>query len=325
MGFITFEQDLKEFNEYQAIPKEYPRFGVAFLDDALTAIKEDDLVLIEARTGGGKTQLMTRIAQQNALQGKKVFVFALEAFRGEVTARIKFSHMSQAFYTDQKWRDNGELPDYQKWIFRRQDKILEKFSPEVDEDMIKKYKNLNIFYKNKTFNLDDFESHMHQMADRADLVILDHFHFFDWDGRNEFESQKRAIKHIKDLIDFYRKPVVVVVHIRKSEKKSRSLLPDENEIMGSSDIAKVATRIIATFPASPDTVPVQMKEHSYPTYFRIVKNRYGSDRCRYVGLCGYDINKNIYSDNYFVGELNYDETEFKMIEKWSYPRWAKKN
>lgn len=323
MSFVSITEDLKYLNEYRSIPKEYAQFGIKFLDDSLTAIKEDDLVLIQARTGGGKTQLITRIAQQNAMLGKNVHVFALEAHRGEITARIKYSHLAQAFYFQKEWRDFKKTPDYQKWVFNKQFEILDKFNLEVDTDLEKKYKNLNIFYREKIFNLDTFESYLSRISDFTDLVILDHFHFFDLDETNEYAAQKKAIKHIKYLIDFYRKPVIVVVHIRKSERKTRSLLPDENEIMGSSDIAKVATRIISTIPATPESVPIEFKSTSYPTFFRIVKNRYGSDRCRYIGLCAYDINKNCYSDNYIIGELNFEETEFKALEKFDYPAWIK--
>lgn len=318
-GFKSFPERLKELNVERNIKEQILNFGNPFLDDSLGGIFPGDLIVTTGKTGAGKTELVTQIATTNALKNKNVHLFALEAEKNEIESRIKFKKLSEAFYIQKNWRDFGDIPNYQEWKLGKNE-LLRKFEPEVDEEC-NGLKSLFTFYREETdFNIETFESHFHRIAETTDLVIMDHLHYFDFEEENENVALKKTIKGIRNIQSDYRKPVILVVHLRKLDKRSSGLIPDIEDIHGSSDISKIATRVITTASAH-DTESVT---NIYPTYFRILKNRMDSSRCRFVGLCGFDISRNTYLEQYKLCELNFENTETKFIDPlFGYPRWVR--
>lgn len=321
--FRSIVDRLDDLNKIRLLQKKALTFGNAFLDDCFGGLYPDDLVVVTARTGGGKTELVSQIAQENVLNDKKIHLFALEAHYGEIEARIKFKMLSQAFYIQKDWRSYNKIPNYQEWYYGKQEDILCKFEPEIDEDLKKTMQNLNTYYRHKEFNIEEFEMQMAMIGKDTDLVIVDHLHYFDLDTKKENENEvlKKTIKQIKDLTMFYRIPTILVVHIRKQDKRVQGILPDIEDIHGSSDITKIGTKIIATAPAKD-----QISENNsvWPTYFGILKNRMDGSRCNYIGLCGFDTSRNKYAKKYKLGRIDFKTGEFQEIEKHDYPRWAYK-
>lgn len=299
-------------------PRQEPvPYGISFLDDALDGIYRDDLILISAKTGGGKTELTTGIAHNAARLKKNVHFFALEAHFGEIEKRIMFKKLSQAFYLTNK--KPIERPDYRKWIHGKQEHLFIKVLPEVSEEVERECETLNTYYSKKDFDVETFAGEMGKIGLTTDLIILDHLHYFDFDPGNENAAMKKTIKEIKNIVSFYRKPAILVVQLRKSDKYSQQLLPSIDDIHGSSDIAKIATSIIFTAPAKDQ---VQTDIRLFPTYFKIAKDRLSGDRCYYTGLCNYDIAQNNYKQAYVLGKLINDGTEFKSIQTMEYPQWS---
>src|SRR5688572_24796361 len=105
--------------EYQArlnMPKTAMRFGVDFLDDALRGILPDDLILLGAPSGAGKTQLCCNIAYANLFEGKRVHYIALEASIYEIERRLKFPLVLERYYADpQRPRLENKL-SFADWI-----------------------------------------------------------------------------------------------------------------------------------------------------------------------------------------------------------------
>ncbi len=91
--------------------------------------------------------------------------------------------------------------------------------------------------------------------------------------------------------------------------------------MGSSDIAKIATRIIVTGAAKNE---VASKTTHFPTLIRVLKNRLGGDRTHFVALTTYNSSTNEYLDEYKLGKLTKNDTEFIQDEIWNYPWWARR-
>ena len=310
--------------EWQKIlPKTSPEglsYGNIFLDKALGGLFPGDLVVLTARTGSGKTELATQIAQVNARNGKRPHLFALEARIGEVGQRIKFKLLAQAFFTQKDWRTSPDVPNFQDWIRGKQKEILEKFEPEVDEIFNREYSTLKTLYRGADFNVDNFSAIMGQIETQTDVVIVDHLHYFDLDSDNENVALKKTVKKIKNIVDFSGKPAVIVAHLRKQDNRLKTLVPDIEEIHGSSDISKIATAIIATAPAYGLSCGPNAK-HIFPTFFRVIKNRTDGSRCRYTALCGFDSQKNAYAQDFRLGEFSKDE--FIEIDRMDYPRWAR--
>jgi len=320
MSFRCAGSNFSDFDEQRkVINKSVCTFGNSFLDDSLTGIFPDDLVVLTAKTGAGKTEIATQIAFANALKGKRVHLFALEAYEGEIQTRIKYKTMAQAFFLMPDWRRHNEVPSYQEWVYGRQGHLLDMFSPEVNILLEKQLKNLNIYYRNKDFNINTFEAQMAMIGTETDLVIVDHLHYFDFDTENENQDLRRTMKQIRDLTMFYRKPTVLVAHIRKQDKRYQSHIPDLEDIYGSSDISKVATKIVAAAPAK-DVEQDENKPYIFPTYLKVLKNRLDGSRTNFAAVSGFNIQENKYEDNYAIGKVNTDG-KFESVKK--VPQWAK--
>lgn len=321
MLFKNYPQRLASILKASLNKKEPLRFNVKFLDDALDGISTDDLVVLTAKTGHGKTQLASHIAMQSAASGHRVHFFALEAHQNEIELRIRFKCLSEHFYSQRRTRTSSELPDYQKWVLGKQDHLLKEFEPDVDIFLNKILCNLNTFYTKKPFNAESFESHLCRIGDKTDLLVVDHLHYFDTPGSNENLEMKKTVKSIKDTLQFYRKPVILICQLRKSDKFNTSLIPSVDDIMGSSDVAKISTRIIVTASAK---INESTKPWEFPTFIRILKNRLGGDRTRYVALTTFNSSKNEFVDDYKLGILTKNDTEFVEESLYNYPWWARK-
>jgi hypothetical protein len=69
------------------------KYNHAFLDDLLRGIAVNDLIVLGAETGAGKTEFARAIAASNAKQGRRVYYFALEAEPKEIERRTKYAIM----------------------------------------------------------------------------------------------------------------------------------------------------------------------------------------------------------------------------------------
>jgi hypothetical protein len=126
------------------------------------------------------------------------------------------------------------------------------------------------------------------------------------------------MKMIRDVSLKIGKPIILVAHIRKADRRNSGALPNLDEIHGSSDIAKIATRVITLAPAGKfisKPSPVL-----FPTFFKVLKNRVDGSRCSEVAVINFDVSKNSYDNNFLLGKFNYDETEFETTDEW--PDWA---
>ena len=332
LGPINLVQGVEKFSERIMQEKEKRRqvellpFGVKYLDDALNGIRRDDFIVFTVRTGGGKTQLASTIAMHNASIGKRVFFFALEAANFEIERRIKYQILSHVYYNVlNKSAINLNFQDWYDGLIK-DDEILEA------EDLIEKkwacdYETLSIIYRNNSsYTVEDFERQLFAYKDRADLFVLDHLHFFDFDEKNENLAYKKIVKKISDVSQILNKPVVMVVHLRKSDRGSRTLIPSEEDVHGSSDIVKIPTKIITVAKATNIERSQEMiQSKQWPTYMRIAKNRSDMARTFYPAVVLFSQKKSRYESKYKIGQLNYDETEWKETHFKDWPEWAKKN
>lgn len=308
---IVRERDARSKLSKSVIP-----FGVTFLDDVFGGITQDDLFVIAARSGQGKSELAGNIAMNCALSGRKVFYFALEAAEFEIERRLLFKALSNRFYSDPN-RVAGS-PDFQDWILGRQDDIFESYYSE-ELSKLSGVENFLIRYRDADFRIEDFERNFVSEKD-SDLIVLDHLHYFDFVERSENEAFKNIVKQIRTISMKYGKPVVLVSHVRKADRREKSLVPDQEDLHGSSDIFKIATRVVSIAPA----FDVALDEpHLWATYMRPVKNRLSNARTRFVGLTAFNSRTNQYDKHYSVGRLSVDGSEFEPCGLMNAPGWAK--
>ena len=291
-------------------------FGVSYLDDALIGIAPNDLILIGARSGAGKTQLCVNIAKNAISNGKRCHFFALEAEPGEVTRRVKFE-IFQNLYRE---RYNGASCDYQKWSFGHYLPQLSALEADANEIFLEKYsKGFYVHYKEGEFTVHSMIKEVVKASKKTDLIIIDHVHYFDFDDDNENRAIKKIAKTARDLVLENGVPIILVSHIRKSNPKYETYAPSLEDFHGSSDLYKIATRAITLGPGHVDT-----KSGVAETFISIVKNRYDSSVTRYTGKVQYNYLKGIYNEGYEVGS-NYQkrEKEFETLNGYDRPRFAK--
>ena len=269
-------------------------FGIPYLDHALTGIMPSDVVLCSAATGAGKTEAAATVGLAVAGSGKRVHMFALEAEPREIERRIKYRLIADLYYAS--GRGLGHRPiRYQEWDAGLLEKLLGRYEKDATEQFAEIAKNLKTYYRAGDFTGSDFVRTVAEIAEETDLVILDHLHYLDSEEANENAGYKRITKQIRDSALTNGKPMFCVAHIRKSDRFSQRLVPSIEDIHGSSDITKIATK--AFMLARADDQQSSAK-HISNTYVQVVKNRTDGSVCRYVAMVKFDIRTNSYSGDY---------------------------
>lgn len=290
-------------------------FGVKFLDEACEGILENDLILIGAHSGGGKTQLCVNIAKANVELGKKVHYIALEAEPLEIERRIKYQLFCKYLYLS---TDRNITPRYSKWRLGDYSITHARHEASAAEEFKAKYENLFTYYKTSKFDIQDLMLTVTACAKETDLIIIDHVHYFDYDSDNENKAVKEIAKAARTLALENSKPIILVSHIRKRDFRTAELAPGLEEFHGSSDLYKIATKSVTIGPGG------LTLGSTIQTYFRVVKERFDGSVTRFLAMVEYDFKKGSYNAEYKLGKGNQKASEeFTEIDFDSYPDWAK--
>lgn len=318
-GFKTVGERLSSERQDRLVHRDkILSFGVEFLDRALGGIFQHDLVLLGAKTGIGKTALASCIALANAKKGKRVHYFALEAEDREIERRIKFQLLSAMVRNGVGPREAARL-NYLDWYVGRLDALTGRFEDAADKALGDALKNLHTYYRTAEFFAEHFEVMVREVESQTDLVILDHLHYVDSDDSNENRGYKQVVKKIRDVALSIGKPVVVVAHVRKGDRRSGRLVPDIEDFHGTSDVPKIATKAIMLAPAHDQQ---SGSPTLWPTYMHPVKCRFDGSRTRYVGLLNYDARVNAYDPNFRLGRLSAGGDEWEATASDKLPEWA---
>jgi hypothetical protein len=276
--------------------------------------------LIGAGAGLGKSELGVNIALENSMIGARVHFFALEAEKYEIERRIKFRLLSDVYFNEILPIYRPRNFDFQDWYYGKLDSMFKEYEGKVESEMAEKMKTLFTFYREfGEFTIGDFEKLFLALQDSTDLVIVDHLHFFDWEEIDDNRAIKSIMKKFRELALMTGKPVVLIVHIRKGDRKLKQLLPLLEDLHGSSEIGKIAVKALTIGPA--DIQSGQPKK--IPTYMRGVKNRPGGHRTRFTALLNFDLERNAYDQKYFLGKEGIDGKFNPIEEDDDLPGWAK--
>jgi archaellum biogenesis ATPase FlaH len=321
LGFKTNAEDtLGEREKRIASKKSLLSFGVSFLDDALGGIRRNDLVVIGAQTGKGKSQLAMLIALHNCRAGKNVHYFALESERHDIARRIRFQVLANTFYSDPN--RPSIILDYQDWILGLLDDQLKKYEDEIDLTPL--FPNLHIYYRESDFTAEVFQKIFFGIKEETDLVIVDHLHYFDFVDTNENKATKEIMKTIMDCVQISERPVVLISHVRKRDRKTNQLLPDIEDFHGSSEISKICSKAITLAHAPEELDPLKQKSTlGSKTLISILKNRTDGSRVGWVACIAYVYGSQSYQTRYALGRLSYMGDTFKESSPNDVPSWAK--
>lgn len=297
------------------------KFGVAFLDEALLGIGTHDLVLLGAPSGAGKTELATHIAFTNAMEGKRVVYFALEAEQHEIELRTTYKYKALAYYKN----GGREYTAYDRWI-QGDCEHIEKQSVEFPKIGVEC---LRTRYVSGAYSITDFLQDYTEIVNSSDLVILDHIHYFDLETENENREYKEIIKKIRTQVLENGKPIVVVSHIKKKDRRFPTLAPDQEDFHGSSDLVKMATKVISISPQydfsiykkTLDGGAMKVDCEGY-TFIKASKNRRNGLPTRYISATKYDFRTNSYHKPYYLGSQKLKDKETIFLAEHDVPKWA---
>lgn len=297
-------------------------FGVTYLDRAIDGIAPNDLVVIGAPTGSGKTELVTHIAGTNAFNKKRILFFSLEAEESEIESRLKFKIATKLYFNDKR-PERPFVPNacYRNWYWNKLNKNFRYYEEKAVEYLSNYFRTFRTIYRTgNEFKVGDFQRQLMAYKDYTDLVILDHLNYFDHDDPNENRAVSEIVKKIRDLALISGLPIILVAHIKKVDKRSKVLVPEIDDFHGTSNISKIATKAILMAPDRDE--PTNPKR--FTTYFRIGKYRVDGSATRYIGRCYFDIEKNRYDNDFEIGYLSSDGSSFIEIDDPSMvPYWAK--
>ena len=294
-------------------------FGVKFLDDAFISLQKTDLITLSSYSGVGKSTLATNIALLNAAKGVRVFYIALEAGDREVNIRANYKLAAEKYFRDLNRPRNIKV----KYPLYKRDKIDPIFLPyalaaEKETPII--YKTLTIIHKNQSsYTLKNFIDEFLILDMEAELIIVDHLNYFDSENEksSEYTLLSEAIKEMRNRVLLHKIPIIVVTHLNRPDRKIKRIVPDLDDLHGSSNIGKIAT---GSFFISRDLEVSDSND--YPTYIRIAKNRDNGGSVGYAARMLFDESSNSYSDKYELFKLKDGDTRIEVVEKDKLPFWA---
>jgi twinkle protein len=293
------------------------KFGIDFLDEATEGILKNDLILIGARSGAGKTQFCANVAWSNVLRGRTVHYVALEAEYAEIERRIKYGIFCDLFF--KKQNKGSTRLSFKNWMLGRMSIEHADIEAECAEIFSVQAKGLYTYYKQNTFDVAEFIKTVIYCASQTDLIIVDHVHYFDYDDSNENKAIKEIAMAARDLAIHQGKPMILVAHIRKSDRNSTDKCPGLEEFHGSSDLFKIATKAITLAPGDNYT-----KDGKAETYMRVVKDRFDGSLQRHMACLVYNVREGKYEAGYKLGSDKQKRNElFSEYSQADIPGWAR--
>ncbi len=289
--------------------------GISYFDEYTEGVFPTDLILVGADTGVGKTTLITMIAERAARIGKRPLVFALEAEQGEIEQRTLYQELAEEVFSRRHPR-RAELR-YARWKANRCEWASE-LVPAVRERVRSRLAGMSTYYRTRAFTADDVAREIQANQSNADLFILDHVHYIDFEDPNENRAIKEITKTLRDVVLCVEKPVICVAHLRKPDRRSPRIVPLISDFMGSSDLPKIATKCVLLSLADPQEGP----SHMSTTYMHVVKDRNAS-RCQFIAEMQLDIRTWKYSNNYALARLSPNGQDRDLLAPDELPEWAK--
>ncbi len=324
----------ESINRKSVNPKSICTFGIKPLDDALIGFLPDDLVVIAADSGTGKTEIGQNVALHNAINGRSVALYSIEGSDESAISRMKWKTMKDLYYKAnrkdihwdfRKWRmnleTNPEVAKLEKEAMEFLDKQIGNrlHLYHVNESFtIKDFKNSLAWFKSKESVLDQYLKHGTQLEHKLDidLLIIDHLQYFTFDNpMNEMSDTTEILKELKNIAEYHKIPVLLISHLRKKEKNRG--LPNQEDLFGTSNIAKICSQLIVIAPAH---AGIDYTQDIYPTFFRYCKSRTGL-KSNFAILCDFHARTSKYAEEYKLFYLHENQIKDE-IKPHQLPSWA---
>lgn len=316
-GFSTMPSRLAgELEDRKAKAAKLLPYHVPFLDECLRGILPHDLVLLGAPSGVGKTELALNVAAGNAMSGRAVAYFALEAEERELERRTKYALLSRMVH-DSKAEGRGDL-NYTDWLLGRCEDVVGPFNDKADHTMLSNFGKLWTFYRGSKFDQTDLRNRIDEVHKFVELIVIDHLHYIDAADNAESESQAlgETVKTIRDVSLRIGKPILLVAHLRKRDRGAKQLVATLDDFHGSSNIVKICTQAITIEHASEISTPWYLA----PTYMSVLKDRRGGAP-RLVAVANFNKLTKNYANKYTLGKVK--GTTWEELPMTDRPSWAR--
>jgi len=295
--------------------KPVAKYGIKVLDDFLGGIYREDLTIITAVTGAGKTEFAYDIAFNHS-ENKNVLLFALEADSQEPIRRHYYKILADLYYKELKKNQYMKKIEMSYANFANKRIDLSMFYEEATSIYSSKHKPKIVYYENN-FTIEDFKRQLYNEGIEYDLIVLDHLDYFDVDnGVTDNNHMSNLMKELRAVNMATGTPIVAVSHLRKGRRQT--LMPSVDDLMGSSNKGKLAKTII-TLAKARDGYSNGLQQ----TYISVQKNRTGA-MGNLIASHVFDTRKNKYAEDYLLHKYNgYDDT-VELLDESQYPSWTKR-
>lgn len=298
--------------------------GNPWLDDCLAGgLNMENLLLVAAKTGVGKTFFGVQLAQFAAKQGKAVHYFALEAERHEIERRMLYYELLRMA---RKYYPQFNMPRYREWLHFGLSSEWDTLENDAINTLRRETSTLTVRYSQRVFTPENFQmevSQLGQLEHKPDLIILDHLHhLFLMDA--EQDALKRAIHGIKAVKDEIELPIVVLAQLRKDDagQGGKRTLPKLEDIRGTASLTDVVTDTLIISPVPQEAKSELPAGMNMPMYFHLPKSRTAPEAREYVGIVGFDPAAGGYSEKYVLAKASlFDDP--KIVAEEDKPKWCK--
>lgn len=296
--------------------------GNPWIDDALAGgLNKENLLLVAAKTGVGKTFFGVQLALYAAKKQNKVVYFALEAEKHEIERRQLFYYMTRLL---SQHYPNLPKPRYREWLHAGFDGSWHAVEKQARQELELDTQTLQTRYETGIYSPDMFKLDVEELIaseEKPDLIILDHLHHFFLEG-DEVEALKKTIHSIKRLKEDLDAPIVILAQLRKNDfgSHNKRTLPKYEDIRGTASLTDIATDVLIISPV-PDEKKLELpKERIFPMYFHLAKSRTAPEAKEFAGIISFDKNTGEYMKQYNLGKIKFSEDPELLT---SGPSWAK--
>ena len=198
---LEAEERAKNFGKMQGLSSGYKK-----IDRLTKGFVDGELTVVAGKTSYGKTTVAINIANKVALSGKPVLFVTLEMTKAEITSRFMTIN-------------GGNNEDYLK------------------------ASSLIAFQKTNELNWKSIDPLVQRFVTQFSpgLIVIDHLHYFTRELENVSEDLGRITKELKKNADVHKVPIMLISHVRKTERNGAATIDD---LRGTSYIAQDADIVL---------------------------------------------------------------------------------
>jgi len=296
--------------------------GNPWIDDALAGgLDKENLLLVAAKTGVGKTFFGVQLALFAAKQQNKVVYFALEAEKHEIERRQLFYYTTRLL---SQHYPNIPKPRYREWLHAGYDGAWHAVEKEARKQLDLDTQTLVTRYETGIYSPEMFKADVEELIqseEKPDLIILDHLHHFFLEG-DEVEALKKTIHSIKRLKEDLDAPIVILAQLRKNDfgSHTKRTLPKYEDIRGTAALTDIATDVLIISPVPDDKKQGLPPERVFPMYFHLAKSRTAPEAREFAGIVSFDKNTGEFMKKYNLAKIKFAEDPELLTTG---PHWAK--